>query len=214
MTYFSWVQERVPRAPGRGPPRSLGLVFSHPRQDGHTPDTRSGTGARRKENARSAGAHVARQERERSPDPAHPNPDRLTPRLTNPHQPTNRSERPTRAQAASPRPAEAEATRCGPPFATATIAALARAMTMDARTRAQRTGAELPRTPTQCPQRPSRARAWHGSGAGQMCEGSHRPSRRKESPERGYGSRCVLVLKALAIGAMLGRLGDLRLTGD
>ena len=32
--------------------------------------------------------------------------------------------------------------------------------------------------------------------------------------ERGHGRRCVLVPKALTISAMLGRLGNLRLTGD
>ena len=108
---------------------SYGTFFSHPhtRQDGHTPDrTQGAVQAHTAKETLEAREH-ARQGKSTSNNQtqnaaeAH-NQEPIAPTEQHPH-----------AHAASPRPAEA--TRCGPPLATATMAALARAITIDARSK-------------------------------------------------------------------------------
>ena len=104
-------------------------AFSHPhtRQDGHTPDRTQGA-----VQAHTAKETLEAREHARQGESTSGNQTRNAIEAHN-QQPPARTEQRSRAQAASPRPAEA--TRCGPPLATATMAALARAITMDARSK-------------------------------------------------------------------------------
>ena len=103
--------------------------FSHPhtRQDGHTPDRTQGA-----VQAHTAKETLEAREHARQGESTSGNQTRNAIEAHN-QQPPARTEQRARAQAASPR--QAEATRCGPPLATATMAAFARAITIDARSK-------------------------------------------------------------------------------
>ena len=107
--------------------RAWGNFHPHTRQDGHTPDRTQGA-----VQAHTAKETLEAREHARQGESTSGNQTRNAIEAHN-QQPPARTEQRARAQAASPRPAEA--TRCGPPLATATMAALARAITMDARSK-------------------------------------------------------------------------------